>query len=381
MKKHFSKSFGCIALVISIHCLSFPALSLASTQVVAWGAGTNSTVYTPNYGQCIVPVNLTNAIAIAAGYVHSLALTADGKVVTWSSADATMPPTTNAVAIAAGHNAEHSLVLQADGRVVVGGNDCCGLAAIPTNSNLVAVVGGWQFASALTTDGTVLSWGTNQFSGPWSNAVAVSAGYDAGLVLKADGTVVKWRYIGFGGITNVDVPADLTNVVAIAAGGYYQDLALKADGSVVAWSSSGLISVPAGLSNVVAISAGDFHSLALKADGTVVAWGDNSYGQTNVPAGLSNVVAIAAGGYHNLALVGDGPPVLRAPMTNPAIGANGFSVSLSSQSGRVYALEHKNSLADSNWTASPLVAGTGGQLTLIDRAVTNSQRFYRVRRW
>jgi alpha-tubulin suppressor-like RCC1 family protein len=233
----------------------------------------------------------------------------------------------------------------------------------------------------LTTDGTVVSWGTNQFSGPWNDAVAVSAGPGVGLVLKADGTVVKWRYIGFGGVTNIDVPADLTNVVAIAAGGYYSDLALKADGTVFAWGSGLATNVPAGLSNVVAISAGDFHSLALKADGTVVAWGDNSYGQTNVPAGLSNVVAIAAGGYHSLALVGDVPPVLHALMTNPAMGAKGFSVSLPSQSGRVYAMERKNSLPDSNWTAFPLVQGTGGQITLIDHAVTNSQRFYRVRRW
>ena len=69
------------------------------------------------------------------------------------------------------------------------------------------------------------------------------------------------------------------------------------------------LNVPAGLTNVVAIAGGGYHSLALKYDGTVVAWGDNSAGQTNVPAGLSNVVAVAAGGFHSLALKNDGSVV------------------------------------------------------------------------
>ena len=37
--------------------------------------------------------------------------------------------------------------------------------------------------------------------------------------------------------------------------------------------AKGQSDVPAGLSNVVAVAAGGQHSLALKADGTVVAWG------------------------------------------------------------------------------------------------------------
>ena len=69
-------------------------------------------------------------------------------------------------------------------------------------------------------------------------------------------------------------------------------MALLADGTVVVWGDNtyGQTNVPAGLSNVVAIAAGFYHCLALRNDGTVTAWGNNTYGQTNVPAGLANVV-------------------------------------------------------------------------------------------
>src|SRR5947209_18666815 len=81
-----------------------------------------------------------------------------------------------------------------------------------------------------------------------------------------------------------------------------------AGSNVVAWDVYGIMqtNVPADLTNAVALAAGYKHALALRADGTVVAWGDNGAGQTNVPAEVSNVVAIAAAGFHNLALRADG---------------------------------------------------------------------------
>ena len=120
------------------------------------------------------------------------------------------------------------------------------------------------------------------------------------------------------------ISSGLTNVAAIAAGRYHS-LALRTDGTVAAWGwstyngpdfvlgfgqlTSGQTNMPAGLTNVVAIASGGYHNLALKADGTVVAWGDNTHGQTNVPPALSNVVAVAGGGYHGLALKSDGTVV------------------------------------------------------------------------
>jgi len=64
-----------------------------------------------------------------------------------------------------------------------------------------------------------------------------------------------------------------------------------------------------GLSNIVAVTEGYGHSLALTAAGTVIGWGNNNYGQATPPAGLSNITAIAAGYYHSLALKKDGTVV------------------------------------------------------------------------
>jgi hypothetical protein len=103
----------------------------------------------------------------------------------------------------------------------------------------------------------------------------------------------------------------------------------------------------------------------------------------NPPEGLTNVVAISTKGGpgDGLALIDDGPQRLMAPLANPHRSDAGFSVSLPTASGRVYALDFKDSLADPNWTSLPLLAGNGGLLTLTDSSASGSQRFYRVRQW
>ena len=85
----------------------------AAPNVIAWGDNT----------QTNVPAYLTNAIAVSAGFAHSLALTANGKVIGWG--DIEPPPSitqlSNIVAIASGVN--HSLALLSDGTVRIWGNN------------------------------------------------------------------------------------------------------------------------------------------------------------------------------------------------------------------------------------------------------------------
>ncbi len=161
--------------------------------------------------------------------------------------------------------------------------------------------------------GTVVAWGSDAFGqtdvpADLTNAVAICAGIEHSLALRADHTVVAW---GAGEYGQTNTPAGLSDVVAISTRGYH-NLALKSDGTVVAWGLDNDLQaeVPANLTQVKAIAAGGNHSLALKTDGTVMAWGWDAYQQIDVPAGLSGVVAIAAGSRHSLALKSDGTVVV-----------------------------------------------------------------------
>ncbi len=155
----------------------------------------------------------------------------------------------------------------------------------------------------------VVAWGLNdrgQTNVPadLTNIVAVAADFSHVLALRADGTVTGWGANDYG---QLNIPVGLANVVAVAAGNYHS-LALRSDGTVVGWGGNtyGQALPPAGLSNVIGIAAGTIYSLALKNDGTVIGWGYNLYGQASAPSDLTNAVAVAAGSEHSLALRSDG---------------------------------------------------------------------------
>ncbi len=224
-------------------------------------------------------------------------------------------------------------------------------------SEVTAVAGGAKYSLALLRNGTVVGWGSDGYGElgdgvevheqdtpiPVSGlheVVAISAGHKFSLALLANGTVMSWGFNQFGKLgngTNVqssDVPVQvkgLGNVVAIAAG-FFHSLALLSNGTVMAWgngdygelgdgatSNSNVPVAVTGLANVKAISAGGIHSLALLDNGTVMSWGGDEYGQlglgegvthrTDVPVavkGLSGASAISAGMFYNLALLGNG---------------------------------------------------------------------------
>jgi alpha-tubulin suppressor-like RCC1 family protein len=111
--------------------------------------------------------------------------------------------------------------------------------------------------------------------------------------------VVVWGSDSFG---LANVPADLTDVAAVA-GGYGHCLALRGDGTVVQWPTGSSMVVPAGLRDVVAIAAGRLVSVALKSDGSLVAWGVNA---SSVPAG-GGIVSVGVNNFDSgCALRSDG---------------------------------------------------------------------------
>ena len=206
---------------------------------------------------------------------------------------------------------------------------------------ITVVAAGGQHSLALRDDGTVWSWGTNEYgqlghghttdvsyavqittdaSGdPFEDVVYVDAGYEHSLALKADGTVWTWGRNNYGQLGNggqgtsiarpvqvVDgVGEPFTNVVSIAAGDRH-NLALKAEvdldnfttiSSLWSWgyNSNGqlgngntsnkttpvqvLDSSGIGVEEVIGMQASRDHNWLIKTDGTIGSWGDNDYGQ------------------------------------------------------------------------------------------------------
>ncbi|MGC8744976.1 MAG: tandem-95 repeat protein, partial [Verrucomicrobiia bacterium] len=293
---------------IVVGFLASPTFALGP-RVIGWGL---------NYsGQVSPPEDADNAVAVAAGGHHSLAIIRDGTVVGWGDngvGQITIPGgLTDVEAIASG--AFHNLALKKDGTVVAWGFNGFGQTTVPNGlSNVKAVAAGAYHSLALKSDGTVVGWGYNGFGEATpplglNNVVAIAAGFYHSVALKDDGTVVCWGENAFG---QCAVPNSLSGVIAIAAGGYHT-LALKADGTVVGWGYNGFgqITPPPQATNIIAIAAGAFHSLALRGDYKVISWGRNDVGQGETPLSVSstNAVGIAAGFYHSIALMGTPPTI------------------------------------------------------------------------
>lgn len=159
------------------------------------------------------------------------------------------------------------------------------------------------------------------------------------MALLNDGTVKSWGYNQYGELGDGSSGNDRTTPVAVAnltdvksiATGEYHSLALLESGKVKSWGANdaGQLgngasgpgtdgSTPVdviGLSNVRSVSGGTYHSLAVLKSGKVRSWGYNYYGElgngtsgdgtdTNTPGAvknLSNVKSIDGGNSFTLA--------------------------------------------------------------------------------
>jgi len=140
------------------------SLALMGGTVYGWGENT--------FGQASPPASLTNAVAIAAGYFHSVALCSNGTVVAWGDntfGQTNVPPgLTNVVAIAAGDF--HTYALLANGHIMGWGDNTFGQLNVPASAAPATAIASGDYEglalvpilhllySQLTAQGLVIQW-------------------------------------------------------------------------------------------------------------------------------------------------------------------------------------------------------------------------------
>ncbi len=313
--------------------ISHTAALLADGTVRTWGynrygqLGTTSNMGTENGVSAPVVVSgISNSIAIQCGLSHTAALLADGTMRTW------------------GYNVSGQLGTTSN----VGTINGISVPVTPDITNAVAISCGYYYTAALLADGTMRTWGANNYgqlgisnttdqtapvTPDISNVIAITCGGFHTAALLANGTMRTWGLNNYGqlGISNttaqsVPVSVSLTNVVAIACGATHT-AALLANGTMrtCGWNLYGQLGhflgyennrdgvdrfypvAASNLSNAVAISCTGDNTAALLADGTVKRCGllvPNTCNMTAV-SNLSNVVGIACGGNHTATLIAD----------------------------------------------------------------------------
>jgi alpha-tubulin suppressor-like RCC1 family protein len=185
---------------------------------------------------------------------------------------------TNAAAVACGWL--HNVAVLTNGTVTAWGNNSWGQTNVPAGlNNVMAVAAGELHSLALLGNGTVVAWGDNTYGqtnvpAGLTNVTAVAAGQFFSLAMRSNGTVVAWGENSYG---QTNVPAGLTNLAVAAGAGH--GLALGTNGLVTAWGNNffNQTNVPGGLAGVIAVGAGHYHSLAVLSPGDGLAAGTNIY--------------------------------------------------------------------------------------------------------
>jgi alpha-tubulin suppressor-like RCC1 family protein/serine/threonine protein kinase len=283
------------------------SVAFQSAHVLRIGAGIRGTT---DRGLALQQLAQRATPSIAAGYEHTVGITADGQTLSWgdNTYGQRAAPAQPLMAVAAG--GWHALGYDADGRIHAWGRSNHGQTVFATVSKFraVGVAAGMVHSLAVGDEGRILAWGNNdegQCSVPDVRVpgLAVAAGMRHSVVLLADGSVRAW---GNNSASQTVVPATLTDVIAVAAGGQ-SSAALKSDGSVVVWGELAVRAQNvAHLRDVVAISLGGEHGVVLRANGQLEFFGNDDYGQCTLPRNLPRIIAVACGTLHTVVVAESG---------------------------------------------------------------------------
>ena len=317
-------------------------LHWANSRLFGWGINRNGALGMPSSNSVLVPTPASTSpllagktiLSLAAGTNHSLTLLSDGTLVG-------VGENSNGQLGTAAVASQTSVLVEVDRSGVLAGK------------NITAIAAGNNHSLALCSDGTVASWGGNDY-GQLGNGkttmskvpvevdrggvlagkrvISISAGIHYSLVLCSDGTIAAWGkndygQLGNGLLTNSNLPVSVDRNGALAGKtvtqlrcGNESSVALCSDGTLAAWGRGNVGQLGNGSSTdrmvptlvtssgvlagkkPVSIASGSGFSVTLCQDGTLVSWGSASLGslgngsttQTLVPV-LVSMTGVLAG--------------------------------------------------------------------------------------
>ena len=307
----------------------------------------------------------TNWKQVSGGFFHTAAIKTDGTLWLWGYnnngqlGDNTIAAKSSPVqTIAGGTNWKqvgsggyHTAAIKTDGTLWLWGQNYYGQlgdnTAVSKSSPVQTISGGtnWKLVgcgqyhtAAIKTDGTLWTWGQNNFGQLGDNTVAaksspvqtiaagtnwkqVSSGYNHTAVIKTDGTLWLWGRNSVGALGDNTAVNKSSPVQTISAGTNWKQVgcgsnhtaAIKTDGTLWLWGynsygqlgdntvaneSSPVQTIAAGTNWKLVSSGGSKHTAAIKTDGTLWTWGSNIFGQLgdNTAVSKSSPVQTISGG-------------------------------------------------------------------------------------
>jgi alpha-tubulin suppressor-like RCC1 family protein len=250
---------------------------------------------------------------VAGGYVHTTAIKTDGTLWTW------------------GLNSSGQL---GDNTTV---NRSIPVTTFAGGTNWKQVAGGYVHTAAIKTDGTLWTWGRNYYGQLGDNTTTdrctpvttfaggtnwkqVAGGYVHTTAIKTDGTLWTWGSNFSGQLADNTITDRSTPVTTFAggtnwkqvAGGKFHTSAIKTDGTLWTWGynytgqlgdntatdRSTPVTTFAGGTNWKQVTSGGECTTAIKTDGTLWTWGRNDLGNLgdNTVTDRSTPVTTFAGG-------------------------------------------------------------------------------------
>jgi len=334
------------------HSLVLTGDSDGNSRLLTWGWNEFNQLANDENPNELRPIEVTNLekgegdiVSLAAGKQHSLALTKAGNVLAWGGNNAGQ----------VGNNKQEYTYSKPQKVLSYDYNHSSQSYNEKLLSNVLSIEAGDQHSVALKADGTVWTWGSNEYDQlgqhdyiptgtkrvaeqvlGLENIIEISSYRSHNLALDDNGTVWAWGENWGGqmstGLESTKTPyqvKDLPPIESIATGSFHS-IAIDQEGNVWSWGINDFnqrnaddrnYATPylvSGLTDIKSISAGDAHNLAINENGEVFAWGNNSYGEVGISQSteiiskpiqlneLEDIEEVAAGDQYSIAKSKDG---------------------------------------------------------------------------